>query len=385
VAGGAALATGLLASLPAGASFVGTSNGNVAFVAVCDGQNIGQAVYSLNPNGSSPSTYACPGGAAPNSTQVTAGSIDSMPYFSSTGSTLYFASNRLGNDAIFEVPYPSTITGAPGSQTDGATQLTFPTANGASFSDYAPTVSSDGNTLAFVRCDSSGTDCNLYTQSPIVGGTPGLVTTSQLLAPPDAVSGAADRPEIDPADPTQVLYVGVDGHIHLISLTGAFAERDLSKESGVGTFADEYPDWNPTGTSIIFDSNRTGGHKVFLLNPTVTPATVTALWPSDPGTEIEPIFAPTSPTTMSYIWTKLGNGSNIVVDMGAHVGSAQTIDSLTANKTNNSQPTWQPVTSPSTGTPEVPAAVLLPGMGGVLLGGAYLVDVRRRRHDLISG
>jgi Tol biopolymer transport system component len=361
-----------MAPIPAGATFSGTSNGNVAFVAVCDGQNIGQAVYTLNPSGSPPPTYSCPGGTAPNSTQTTAGSSDSMPYFSSSGSTLYFASNRLGNDAIFEVPYPSTITGSAGSQSDGATQLTFPTASGADFFDYAPTVSPNGSTLAFVRCNSSGTDCGLYTQSPIVGGTPTLVTTSQLVATPDAVSGAADRPEIDPADPTQVLYVGVDGHIHLVSLTGAFA-------------ADEYPDWNPTGTSIIFDSNRAGGHKVYLLNPTVTPATATALWPTtDPGTEIEPIFAPTSPTTTSYVWTKLGNGSNIAIDMGVHVGSAQTIDNLTANKTNNSQPAWQPVTTPLSGAPEVPFAVLLPGTGVVLLAGAYLVDVRRRR-DLMAG
>ncbi len=73
----------------AGATFPGTENGNVAFVAICDGQDIGQAIYSLNPNGSTPPTYSCPSGAAPSSTQSTAGSIDSMPYFSADGSNCF--------------------------------------------------------------------------------------------------------------------------------------------------------------------------------------------------------------------------------------------------------------------------------------------------------
>ena len=91
--------TGLLAAsagvwfaAPAGATFTGVANGNVAFASICN-STIGQAVYSLNPNGSPPPTYTCPGGTAPNYTQSTAGSIDSMPYFSSQGTTLYFSSD----------------------------------------------------------------------------------------------------------------------------------------------------------------------------------------------------------------------------------------------------------------------------------------------------
>ncbi len=368
----------------AGATFPGTENGNVAFVAICDGQNIGQAIYSLNPNGSTPPTYSCPDGAAPSSTQSTAGSIDSMPYFSADGSTLFFASDRLGNDAIFEVHYPATISGAPGSQSDGATQLTFPTADGENFDDYAPTVSSNGTTLAFIRCNSDDGDCRLCTQSPVLGGTPTAVATSVSLTSPDAVSGAADRPEIDPADPTQVVYVGDDQHIYLVSLTGAFAERDLSNESGVGGSADEYPDWNPDGTRIIFDSNRAGGHKIYVLNPTTTPATATALWgSSDPGTEIEPMFSPTSPTSPEYIWTKVGVGSNIVLNMGSSVSSAVQV-SLTANKTNNSQAAWQPIPLGDQ-APEVPVAALLPAAGGVLLVAATLLDRRRKQRQMSSG
>ena len=107
----------------------------------CAPQRIGQAIYSVKPVGSPPPTYSCPGGTAPNSTQSTAGSIDSMPYFSSQGTALYFSSNRLsngnnpganGNFAIYQVTYPPTVSGSPGSQTDGAVQITFPAASGGS-------------------------------------------------------------------------------------------------------------------------------------------------------------------------------------------------------------------------------------------------------------
>jgi hypothetical protein len=202
------------------------------------------------------------------------------------------------------------------------------------------------------------------------------------------VSGEASRPEIDPVDPSQILYVGTDNHIHLVSVTSppAFAERDLSNESGVATGQiDEYPDWNPTGTRIIFDRS----HSVYVLNPTAGPATACELWGStDPGTEIEPIFAPTDTATSSstscnppgsmYVWTKLGGGSNIVLDMGHSVGSPATLADLTQNRTNNSQPAWQPIPLGSA-APEVPTTALLPGVGGALLAGAVILDRQRRR------
>ena len=51
-AGVAALGLGTVLANPAlaGATFPGSQNGNVDFIAICDG-NIGQATYSLNPNG----------------------------------------------------------------------------------------------------------------------------------------------------------------------------------------------------------------------------------------------------------------------------------------------------------------------------------------------
>ncbi len=364
---------GILAPLPAGAAFTGATNGHVAFAAICD-SNIGQPVYSLDPNGSPPPTYNCPPGGAAPYTQTTAGSTDAMPYFSADGQTIYFSSDRLatattqganGDYALYEAPYPPTVSGAPGSQTDGATQITFP---GSTSNDYAPTVSADGAKMAFIRCNGGTTSCALYVQSPIIGGTPTLVSTSVALSQPNSVSGEASRPEIDPTDPNQVIYEGVDGHLHLVSLASpaAFAERDLSSESGISSGqTDEYPDWN---------------------------AAACQLWgASDPGTEIEPLFAPTDTAVSSpgncnpsgdiYVWTRLGGGSNIILDMGHSVSSPVMLDALTKNKTNNSQTAWQPVPL-GTGTPEVPLAVLLPLAGAAFMGGALLLELRRRRAQL---
>jgi len=377
------IVAGVSAPVPAGATFAG-SNGNVAFISICN--SAGQAVYSVDPSG----TSSCPGGAAPNYVQSTAGAADSMPYFSSQGTTLYFSSDRGGTNAIYQVPYPATISGTAPNQTDGATQLTTP----GTSNDYAPTVSADGSELSFIRCNSGNTSCALYVQSPIVGGTPTLVPTAVPVLQPNSVSGSASRPEIDPTDPSQILYVGTDNHIHLVSIASppAFSDTDLSQLSGITSGQiDEYPDWNPAGSNIIFDRS----HSVYVfygINPTASTPSVSAcaLWgASDPGTEIEPIYAPADTATASsstcnpagnqYVWTKLGGGSNIIVDMGHTVGNPDTLGSLTANKSNNSQPAWQPL-SPGEGTPEVPMAILLPGAGVLLLGGAFALDRRRKRH-----
>ena len=391
-----AITAGIWYPSPAGATFSGAQNGNVAFASICD-SNTGQAIYSISPNGSTPPTYTCPGGTAPNYTQSTAGSLDSMPYFSSQGTTLYFSSDRPGggnnpgangNFAIYQVTYPPTVTGSSPNQSDGAVQITFPAASGGTSNDYAPTVSADGSELAFLRCNAGTTSCALYVQSPVVGGTPTAVSTMVPPLQPDSVSGAASRPEIDPADPSQILYVGTDNHIHLVSVTSAFTERDLSNESGIAAGkVDEYPDWNAAGTRIIFDRS----HTVWVLDPTTGPATACELWGStDPGSEIEPLFAPTDTATSTvgscnpagnmYVWTKLGGGSNIVLDEGHGYNSPSQLVSLTANRTNNSQPAWQPVPLGAQ-TPEAPVALLLPSAGGVLLAGAVVLELRRRRRD----
>jgi hypothetical protein len=85
-----------------------------------------------------------------------------------------------------------------------------------------------------------------------------------------------------------------------------------------------------------------------------------------------------NPSGNMYVWTKLGGGSNIVLDMGHRVGSPATLENLTQNRTNNSQTAWQPIPL-GTRTPEVSMAALLPGVGGALLFGAIVLERQRRR------
>jgi hypothetical protein len=299
---------------------------------------------------------------------------------------------RGGNFAIYQAAYPPTVTGLPGSQSDGAVQITFPDPNaGGSTNDYAPTVDQNGNELSFIRCaaTSGATSCGLYVQTPIVGGTPALVSTAVTPLQPNSTNGEASRPEINPSNPGQIMYVGTDNHIHLVSLTSLFPERDLSLESGITSGqSDQYPDWNPAGTRIIFDRNQS----LYVLDPTTPTATACELWASaDPGTEIEPIFAPTdtavsttgncNPAGNMYVWTKVGAGTNIILDLGHSLNSPATLESLTANHLTNSQTTWQPVPLASQ-TPEVPVGAMLPIVGGFLLVGVVALEQRRKRRHL---
>ncbi len=64
------------------------------------------------------------------------------------------------------------------------------------------------------------------------------------------------------------------------------------------------------------------------------------------------------------MWTKLGGGSNIILDMGHSVSGPAVLDNITANMTNNSQTAWQPIPL-QTQTSEAPLSILLPLGGGV--------------------
>jgi hypothetical protein len=380
VPGAALVVAGLVSIAPvAGATFAG-GDGDIAFASICS-NTIGQAVYSVSPIGSPPPTYSCPGGSGAAYTQRSAGSADSMPFFDATGSVMYFASNRNGNFAIFEVSYPSTVSGSPGTQTDGATQLTSPVAS----NDYAPVVSPDGSTLAFLRCTT--TSCALYKKSPVSSGSPVAVTTVVPPLAPDSVSGAASRPEFDPVDDTKVSYVGTDDHIHIVNITTS-SDTDLSAASGIPSGdIDEYPDWSPDGTTIVFDTNQapsgdlsaTGTHFVWTI--TVATSVRQALWPAaDPGKEIEPIFSPawTSVGGGEYAWTVLGAGSNIQLDAGTSVNRPADLVNLTSNRSNNSQPAWDP-TAPGAQAPEAPSVLLLPAAGAVVGGAGWLLLATRRK------
>ena len=153
--------------------------------------------------------------ANPAYTQNTAGSIDAMPFFSSDGGTLYFSSDRgsPGNPgpwSIYSVTYPSTPS------TPLNTLATPP----AGYNDFAPTVTADssaGSTLDFIQCLGAASPCTLEeeTLSPTGAPTdsPVQISTGTCPAPAGPLSstdGQANRPEFNPTNPNQLVYVGVN-------------------------------------------------------------------------------------------------------------------------------------------------------------------------------
>ena len=289
------LVSGLLATvgaIPAAASFSG-GNGALDFVADCGN---GQQVWSVS---SSSTNNTCS-----SYTAQTAGATDATPYFSASGMTLYFASDRSGPWTIYSAPYSNatnvTLSG------DGATPLTDP---GAS-DDYAPTVSQNGGLMTFIRCSTSST-CRLYTlQAPFTTSTPVLQNTAVDLAAPNNNTGDANRPEINPVNSNLVLYVGTDSHIHLWNISQQ-SDTDLSSLTGVESASDEHPDWSPDGRAIVFDSSRTAGNNGQSMSGQTgnTVYMMTGIFTSNPATTADPVVFTSPLPTVSPRWTSLSSSA----------------------------------------------------------------------------
>jgi hypothetical protein len=338
----------------AGASFSG-NNGALVWSAVCL-EVPGQQIWSA-PNQasgltcpSSPTTPISPSSPYSYYIPVTAGATDSMPYFESDGSAVFFSSSRpnsggTSQNAIWTVKYPNTVTGSTAPYIDNAVQLTNP--SGTAGYDYAPTVStltSGGEqTLAWIRCtNSSGSNCGLWTET-LTDGIPSstaaqITTIAGRLDAPNNPSGDGNRPEIDPQNSNLILYEDNTFHIHLASVNGAAvlsgsssADVDLSALSvcpacqasptnyqvaeGTNSWGDEHPDWSPDGTTIVFDSGRLADYSsptnnqgtnnipftMTIPTSTATAPNVAPVWNGIPSASagdsfIEPVYAPNSGT-----------------------------------------------------------------------------------------
>ncbi len=380
-----AASLGALVLLPsvAGAAFPGT-NGDIAFVTT-RGNNV--AVDQVDPTGSGVGT---PSGDLSNTTPLTAGSVDSEPFYSPDGTVVVFSSNRTGHWAIYE------ISQADENETTPATEISqIP--NQEAHDDYAPSFSVDGTTVVFNRdnqdiytvyvADGQSSDCDLYNPA---GG----------LAAASGDNGAASRIVFDPAQPTTLAYVGGNNNIYLLSgivlpsaadpcpTQTSLTNTDLSTLATgtqlTPTQADANPDWSPDGTKIIFDSTRSGGHNLwYFTNPTSAAPTVTALWPSQAGpggtTDTQPVFSPDG-TAIAYTQPVSQNGTQVINYESDTFGaplSSETDLTLGAGSSANSQPDWQP-SAPFPSTPEAPTTLLLPTVA-VFTGGGYLFLRHRRR------
>jgi WD40-like Beta Propeller Repeat len=220
----------------------------------------------------------------------------------------------------------------------------------------------------------------------------------------------------NPVNPNELVYIGGDDHIHLVTgpapsatsptnpcgaVAGqngvtdtdlsAAATDSLTNSADSGHFIDENPDWSPDGTKLIFDSTRAGGSATGndtlwqMTNISSGTPTVTPLWPCQVGTgsgthpEVEPVYSPDG-TEVAFVQNQSGQNTwtGSVVGMGGGLSSAENVsESTEGTGIINDQPDWGPG-QPSTGTPEVPVVLMLPG-SALVLGGLALV-VERRRH-----
>ena len=377
---------GIVITVPvvAGAAFPGT-NGVIAFVTTRDNA---VAIDQVDPNGPGIGTSAAADLA--NTTQLTQGSVDAEPFYSPDGTEVVFSSNRSGRWAIYEIGQTDTAESTPAAEISQV--------NGSeTHDDYGPSFTDDGNTVVFNRDNQSiysvylpsgaSSACDLYDPS---GG----------LAAASGDNGAASRIVFDPADPTKLVYVAGNNHIHLLSgvvvpsaahpcpAEPSLADVDLSATATGGTplgvtQADANPDWSPDGSKIIFDSTRAGGHSLwYFTNPTSASPTVTALWPGLAGStttsDTQPVFSPDG-THIAYTQPVLHNGTQ-VIDYESNVfgapQSSQTDLTMGAGSSANSQPDWQPE-APFPNLPEAPTVLLLPG-SALIVGGGYWLMRRRR-------
>ncbi len=405
-----ALSTGMVITTtpPASAAYSG-ANGPLAFVSTRTNASSFGGIFAVNSQASGLGNASGDQAATSGLTNGGSGSgIDAEPFYAPGGSEVFFSSNRdaAGVWSIYEIS--SSAPEPPGSPTE-LSQVS----GGESDDDYAPSVAGDGRTVVFNRNGASldtldagaanpaSTLCSLYT--PAVG----LAAVN--------TDGGTSRALFNPVDSTQLLYVGGDGHLHLVTglpassavsptnPCGAVAgqagvtDTDLSAKAidsltnGVdttGSYQDENADWSPDGTEIVFDSTRGGtNHTLWeMTNIASGTTTVTPLWPSQVGatggthkSATEPVFSPDG----NYVaFVEPGQGVNtwtgMIVGMGQGLSGAEDVSlSTQGNGIVNDQPDWGP-TQPSTGTPEVPLPLMLPGSALVIGGLAVLIERRRR-------
>ena len=337
------LATGLvvlpfsvaIVSAPAADAAFSGDNGPVAFVSTRLSEGSFGGIFDVN---SQASGLGNANGDQSATTGLTNGDngagTDAEPFFSPSGGTVFFSSNRDTSGVWVIYDISTAAPEPPGSPTE-LSQVSGDESN----DDYAPSVASDGRTVVFNRNDVSldtldadapnpaSTVCTLYTPSA------GLAAVS---------NGRASRALFNPQNPTELLYVGADNHLHLVtglpapSATaptnpcGAVAgqngvtDTDLSAEAtdsvtgstdATGSYQDENPDWSPDGTKIIFDSTRGGtNHTLWqMTNITSGTLTVTPLWPSQVGSgatlksTTEPVYSPDG-TAVAFV--EPGQGQN---------------------------------------------------------------------------
>jgi Tol biopolymer transport system component len=110
------------------------------------------------------------------------------------------------------------------------------------------------------------------------------------------------------------------------------ATGDVTQLTSEGAFT-RYGKWSPDGSKIAFNSDRGGGHNVYLMNPDGSAVQQVT---NDPGNEFEPTWSPDG-TRLAFLSDRTGTSQLYVVDVATGIERQVTFDPGTHNS-----PRWAP-------------------------------------------
>ncbi len=350
-------------------------NGDIAFSSGGDNRD---AIYQVDPNVRTFGTRSSDHNAI---SLLTRGAIDVEPFYSPDGQTVYFS--RRTHHTKFWVIY-SVPQAGPGRFAHPATELSAVPGDEAN-NDYAPSVAPDDHTVVFNRD-------NLYLDTLWAPAGPSSACT--LYTPPEGLAaagrdGSASRVLFNPVDPSELVYVGGDNDLHLLSgirfQTGSnpcdqqTTVTDVNLSTAAFPPAAQYavgddanPDWSPNGQEIVFNSTRGGGNTLFIMNMTTNPLTAYPIWPSSAAARrtitTEPVFSPGG-NEIAFVEANRGlqiyDETRVSEEGGPWLsnGPATALCRQPRNAASfDSEPDWQPVPgTPPAVLPEFPYPAVLPG------------------------